>query len=68
MFQRMKCQIEVHAFNERVDGQDLDAVSLRLDNSRIVANPHEQPVRRRRQMLLDTRNEVPLAEIPDGGT
>jgi hypothetical protein len=58
----------VHAFDERVDGQDLDAVSLRLDHRRIVANAHEQPVRRRRQLLLDARDEVRLGEIPDGGT
>jgi len=65
-FRRDEGPIEVHAFDERIDAQDLDAVSFRLDDRRIVADAHQQPVRRRRQLLLDARNQVALAQRPDG--
>ena len=42
--------IEVDALDERVDGQHLDAVALRLDDRRIVADADQQPGGRRRQV------------------
>ena len=65
-FRRDEGAIEVDAFDERVDAEDLDAVSLRLDHRGIVADADEQPVRRGRQMLLDAREERALVNVADG--
>ena len=45
--------IEMHAFDERVDGQHLEMIALRLDDRRIVADADEHPGGRRRQPRLD---------------
>jgi hypothetical protein len=60
-----KGAIEVDTFDERIDAQCLDAVPLRLDDRRIVADADKQPVRGGRQILLDARDQIALAQIPN---
>ena len=50
---RREAAIEVHAFDDGVDGEDLELVALRLDDRGIVADADEQPGRRGRQARLD---------------
>jgi hypothetical protein len=57
--------IEMDAFDERIDGQDLGAIAFGLDHGRIVADADEQPVGRRRQVLPDARDQAGFAQIPD---
>ena len=47
---RHEAPIEVHAFDERVDGEHLEAVPLRLDDRGIVADADDEPGGRRRQL------------------
>ena len=41
---RREAAIEVHAFDERIDAQDLEAVPHRLDDRRVVTNADRQPI------------------------
>ena len=59
--------VEVDALDERVDGQHLDAIPLRLDHRRIVADADEQPVRRRRRRRPRMRAiELALGAVGNG--
>ena len=63
---RREAAIEVDAFDERVDGQHLEPVPLRLDDRRIVADADEQPGGRRAAgCSLDPRDQLALAEVGD---
>ena len=55
--------IEVHAFNECIDGQHLDAVALRLDDGRVVTDADQQPRWRSRQPAADARDQLALRAI-----
>ena len=46
---RREAPIEVHAFDDRVDGEHLEAVPLGLDHRGIVADADDQPGGRRRE-------------------
>ena len=50
--------IEMDALDQRVDGQHLDAIALRLDDRRIVADADQQP-------LADSATAEPLADARD---
>ena len=64
---RRERAIEVHAFDERVDAQHLEAIALRLDHRRIVADADQHPVGRRRQPCVNARDELALGEARDAG-
>jgi hypothetical protein len=59
--------IEVHAFDERVHRQDVEAIPLGLDHGRIVADADGHPIRSRRQSVLNTGDEFALGELGEGG-
>ena len=61
--------IEVNAFDERVDGEDLEPVALRLDDRRIVADADQRASRRcGRQLLLDAGDRARASvQVGDGG-
>ena len=55
--------IEMNTLDERVNRDHLDAVTLRLDDRRVVADADEQPRRRRGQPAADTRDELALRAV-----
>ena len=57
--------IEVHALDDCVDGEHLDAIALGFDDRRIVADADEEPVGRRREMFADARDELGFGEGGD---
>jgi hypothetical protein len=57
----------VHTLDNRVDGEDLDPVALRLHDRRIVADADQDPGRCRRQLLLNAGDELAFAHVRDGG-
>ena len=63
---RGKAAIEVHALDDRVDRQHLEAVSRRHHHRRIVADADDEPVRRRRQLLPDALDELGFGEVGNG--
>ena len=60
---RRERAVEVHAFNQRVDTQDLELVPLRLHHRRIVADADRHPGGRRRKVAGDASDELALGEI-----
>jgi hypothetical protein len=55
----------VHAFDERVHAQNVEAVPLRLDHGRIVADADRHPARRWRQAVLNAGDEFALGKVAD---
>jgi hypothetical protein len=55
--------IEVHAFHQRIGGNHLERVPLRLEDRGIVADPHNDPRRRRGASRADTLDDGPLADL-----
>ncbi len=63
---RHEPSIEMNAFDNRVDAQNLDAVPLRFNDRGVVADSDEQPGRRGREVSLYAGNELALGEVGDG--
>jgi hypothetical protein len=63
---RSEPTIEMNAFDKRIDTQDFQPVPLRLDNGRIIANADGHPVWRRRELSLNSRDELALGEVGNG--
>ena len=57
--------IEVHAFDDSIDGQHLDAVPFRLDDRRIVADADQEPIGCGGELPLDARDDLALGELRD---
>jgi hypothetical protein len=64
---RREAAVEVDSLDQRVDGEDLDPVLLRLGHRRIVADADGEPRGSGREPLVDARDEGALAEVEDGG-
>ena len=65
---RREAAVEVHAVDQRVDGQHLEPVALRLHDRAIVADADHQPVGRWPQHGLDRGDEFGFGEVRDGLT
>ena len=64
---RRERAIEVHAVDQRIDAEDLQAVALRLDHRGIVADADQQPVGRRRAAARWMRAMSSLGQIGEQG-
>jgi hypothetical protein len=64
---RRERAIEMHAFDERVHAQDVEAVPFGLDHGGIVADADSHPIRRWRQAVLNAGDEVALGQIRESG-
>ncbi len=64
---RREPPVEVHAFDDRVHRQHVEAVPLRRHDRRIVADADDHPARRGRQRGADARDERRLGDVADDG-
>jgi hypothetical protein len=62
---RREPPVEVNALDDRVNAQDLDAIPLRFDDGRIVADADGDPIWRGRKSGLDMRNELRFGKLRD---
>jgi hypothetical protein len=58
--------VEVHTFDDGIHREDVEAIPLRLDHGRIVADAHGEPGGRGQQFLLNPGDQLALGEIGDG--
>jgi hypothetical protein len=58
--------IEMHAFDETIDTQNLDPIPRRLHHRRIVTNPYEHPVGRGGKVRANALDERTLSQFAYG--
>src|SRR2546430_5866415 len=60
--------VDMHAVDNRIDAQDLDAIRFWFDDGGIVADADEEPVGGGGQALLNARDQIALGVVGDRGT
>ena len=62
---RREPAVEVDALDQGVDAQHFEPVARRLHHRPIVSDADEKPVGRRREMSLNSGDQLALREIAD---